>query len=114
MRISILLASALLAASALAQTAAEVKTYGTAYAKAKKVLAAKPKDKKAKQAFVVAGDRFATATMMSPDLDRKVKYRESLRVYREVLKVDPQNKEAKNNSEMIISIYKQLGKPIPN
>ena len=107
-------ALALLATSALAQSAAQVKAYGSAYDAAKKTLAAKPKDAKAKVAYVAAGDRYATATMMSPDLDRKAKYRDALKVYREVLKVDPKNHEAKNNSDMIVSIYKSMGRPVPN
>lgn len=114
MRFSLLAALALLGATAHGQTLAEVKVFGAAYAKAKKALATKPGDKKLRLAFVAAGDRFATATMMAPELDRKVKYRDALRLYREVLKVDPKNREAKNNSEMIVGIYKQLGKPVPN
>ena len=115
MRSTVLLAAfALVAATGFAQTAAEVKAYGAAYAKAKKALAAKPKDKKLQATFVAAGDRFATATMTSPDLDRKAKYRDSLRLYREVLKVDPKNHEAANNSKMIVDIYKSMGRPVPN
>ena len=114
MRLSpLLLATVALAALASAQTATEVKAYGNAYAAAKKGFAARPKDPKARQAVVAAGDRYATATMMSPDLDRKAKYRDALRIYREVLKVDPKNHEAKNNSDMIVSIYRQMGRPIP-
>jgi tetratricopeptide (TPR) repeat protein len=113
MRFSLLLLAALLGASACAQSLAEVKGYGAAYAKAKKALAAKPKDKALRRAFVAAGDRYATATMMAPELDRKVKYRDALRLYREVLKVDPSNHEAKSNSDLIVSIYKQFGKPVP-
>lgn len=85
-----------------------------AYESAKKSLSAKPKDKKLQQAFVVAGDRYALATMMAPSLSPKVKYPGALRLYREVLKVDPKNREAANNSKMIIDIYKQMGKPVPN
>ncbi len=114
MRFSLLLVVlAAFAAVTSAQTTAEVKTYGKAYDAAKKSLTSRPKDPKSRQAFVAAGDRYATATMMSPDLDRKVKYRDALRIYREVLKVDPKNHEAKNNSDMIVSIYKQMGRPIP-
>ena len=115
MRLSILMAALLaLVAASVAQTPAELTAYGKAYASAKKALAAKPKDKKARAAFVVAGDRYATATMNAPSLPPKVKYRAALQLYREVLKVDPTNHEAKNNSEMIVSIYKSMHRPIPN
>ena len=108
-----LLALVALASTTFAQTPVQVKAYGVAYAKAKKSLAAKPKDKKLQRAFTVAGDRYATATMTAPELSPKTKYRAALRVYREVLKVDPKNREAKNNSEMIVAIYKQMGRPVP-
>ncbi len=114
MRLPALLAAlVLVVASATAQTAAEISAYGKKYESAKKALAAKPKDKKLKQAFVVAGCRYGTASM-NGDLPARVKYRQALRVYREVLKVDPKNKEASNNSKMIVDIYKQMGRPVPN
>jgi len=88
-----------------------------ALAKAQKIaqsnLADRPNSSVAKSNFIVATDRLATASMSSQTLDRKIRYRQALRLYRDVLKVDPTNFEAKNNSKLIISIYKQLGKPIP-
>lgn len=115
MRFSAFLAAiALFVTASFAQTAAEVKSYEKSYLAAKKALAAKPKDKKRQKAFIVAGDRFATASMNAASLPPRVKYRQALRVYREVLKVDPKNREAKNNSEMIVSIYKSMGRPVPN
>jgi TPR repeat protein len=70
-------------------------------------------DPKAKDAYVAATVRLATATMVSEELGPKEKYRKALKFYREALKVDPTNVEAKNNSEEIISIYKQMGRPVP-
>lgn len=98
-----------------AQTSPEkaLATYKKAYLAAKKNLAAKPKDKKTRAAFIVAGDRYATATMTADSLPPRVKYRAALQLYREVLKVDPKNKEATNNSKMIIDIYKSMGRPVP-
>ncbi len=92
----------------------QLAVYRKAYEAAKKNLSAKPKDPKVKQAFVVAGDRYAMATMTAPSLSPKVKYPGALRLYREVLKVDPKNREAANNSKMIVDIYKQMGLPVPN
>ncbi|RYG26306.1 hypothetical protein EON82_03915 [bacterium] len=86
----------------------------TAYATAKKALAAKPKDKKVRAAFVVAADRYATAMMVESTLPPRMRYPGALRIYREVLKVDPKNVEAKNNSKMIVDVYKSMGRPVPN
>lgn len=112
--VALLALLAAFAAPSFGQSPAELAGYEKAYQAAKKNLSAKPKDKKSKAAFIVAGDRYATATMTAPSLPPKVKYRAALRLYREVLKVDPTNHEAKNNSDMIVSIYKQMRRPVPN
>jgi hypothetical protein len=115
MRFPVLLAAfALLAATAFSQTPAEMTKYGKDYEVAKKALAAKPKDKKVRAKFVETACRYGTASMYSPSVPPRVKYRQALRLYREVLKIDPKNKEASNNSKMIIDIYKQMGRPVPN
>ena len=113
MRLPTLILTSLLAVAAFAQTPAEVAAYGKAYDAAKKSLAAKPKDKRLQKAFVVATDRYATATMNAPSLPPRMKYPTALRLYREALKVDPANHEAKNNADMIVSIYKSMGRPVP-
>lgn len=84
-----------------------------AYASAKKALTGHPKDPTARKNFVVATDRFATATMGSLYLTPHEKYPKALRLYREVLKVDPSNHEASNNASLIISIYKSMHRPVP-
>ena len=84
----------------------------TAYDKAKKAFAAASNDAKAKQAMVSAACDLANAHM-NGDEDRKVKYKEALQDYREALKLDPTNEEAQKNSSLIISIYKQMGRPVP-
>jgi tetratricopeptide (TPR) repeat protein len=80
---------------------------------AKAAFAKKPKDAKVKKAYVDSTVKLATASMVSPALSPREKYPTALKYYREALKVDPNNKEAKNNSEMIISIYKSMGRPVP-
>jgi tetratricopeptide (TPR) repeat protein len=80
---------------------------------AAKALSNHPKDPKAKDAYVVAGVRYGHESMVSPLLGPKVKYPQALRIYRKVLIVDPKNPIAKPESDMIISIYKQMGRPIP-
>jgi len=72
-----------------------------------------PKDATAKQKYVAATVKLGTADMSSDALDRKVKYKKALQLYREALKVDPNNVEAKNNKQLIESIYKSMGRPVP-
>ena len=83
------------------------------YVAAKKALAKSPKDAKAKKKFADAGAKFGHESMMSPALSPRIKYRQALRVYREVLKVDPKNSVAKPEYDLIVSIYKQMGRPVP-
>ena len=85
-----------------------------AYDAAKSILAKSPKSEKAKKDFSEVGTAYGTECMMTPVLDRKVKYKMALHVYREVLKVDPAQPEAKKNSDMIVKIYKSLGRPVPS
>jgi tetratricopeptide (TPR) repeat protein len=91
----------------------ELKKLEKNYAAAKGALAKKPKDKKVRDTFVTAGVKYGHESMMSPDLSAKVKYRQALRIYREVLKVDPTNPVARKETDLIVSIYKQMGRPIP-
>jgi cytochrome c-type biogenesis protein CcmH/NrfG len=81
--------------------------------KAEADLKKSPQNAKVKERFVVATVRLGTATMVSPILDRKEKYRIAIGYYRAALKVDPNNKEAKNNSKLIEDIYRSMGRPIP-
>lgn len=84
-----------------------------AYASAKANLAKKPTDPAKRKAFVSATVSYGTASMYSPILASKVKYRQALGLYREALKIDPKNKEALENKKTIEDIYKQMGRPIP-
>lgn len=88
-------------------------TAKAAYVTAKGAYTKKPSDAKLKKAYVVATVKFATATMTSGALSSKEKYPGALRLYREALKVDPKNKEALQNKQMIEQIYQSMGKPIP-
>ena len=67
---------------------------------------------KSKRELIMDTDRYATASMGS-SLPSKVKYRQALHLYREVLKLDPANHEAKNNSDMLIAIYHEMHRPVP-
>lgn len=66
-----------------------------------------------KKAYVSATVKYGTACMNSDALDRKVKYKKALQLYREALKVDPSNKEAKENAKMIEDVYRSMGRPVP-
>ncbi len=83
------------------------------YQAAKTALAKHPKDPTVRAKFVRAGDRYATAAMTSNALTPHVRYPLSLRLYREVLKVDPHNREASANSAMIEQVYRSMHRPIP-
>jgi hypothetical protein len=76
-------------------------------------LAKHPKDPKVRDHYAVAGVRFAYESMYSPLLPPKVRYPQALRIYRKVLAVDPKNKEASQASELIISVYNQMHRPVP-
>ena len=95
-----------------AADAKQLRACETAYNSTKAVYL-KKKDPASKKKYVIATVKFGTAAMMSDVLDRKLKYRKALHLYREALKLDPKNVEAKNNSDMIVSIYKSMGRPVP-
>jgi hypothetical protein len=84
-----------------------------AYTSAKGALAKHPKSSTAKHTFAVAADMYATAAMTTSSMTPHQRYPLALKLYREVLKVEPSNHEAANNSEMIISVYKSMHRPIP-
>jgi tetratricopeptide (TPR) repeat protein len=111
-----LVAIVALAAIAGAQdtdSAKKLATLGKSYTATKAALAKKPKDPKLQERFITAAVKYGHECMTSPDLDRKLKYKRALRVYREVLKLDPDNEVAKEESNLIISIYKQMGRKVP-
>lgn len=83
------------------------------YAASKAKFTKSPKDAGLRKAYVTATVNYANSTMYSPILGAKVKYRQALQLYREALKADPKNKEALENKNLIESIYKQMGRPIP-
>lgn len=84
-----------------------------AYVSAKSAWKAKPKSPQLKGAYARATNNLASAVMVSPALDSKAKYPKALRLYREVLKVQPKNAEALKYRDLIESIYRSMNKPIP-
>ena len=67
-----------------------------------------------RRAYVNATVKLGTVVMTSPLLGAKVKYPRALRLYREALTLDPNNKQAKANKKMIEDIYRSMGRPIPH
>lgn len=84
-----------------------------AYEKSKSAYAAKPKHEKARKTFVKDATLYARTTMYANALAPKEKYPVALRVFREVLKADPKNEEARQSVDTIESIYTSMGRPIP-
>lgn len=73
-----------------------------------------PASKTAKDTYVFTTVRLGLATMDAGNTqDPKVKYPAALRLFREALKVDPANADAKQNKDLIESIYKSMHRPIP-
>lgn len=72
-----------------------------------------PKDASARKAYIEANNRHGLACMVTDAVDRKLKYRMALADFRKVLKVDPKNSVAKQNYDLIVSIYKSMGRPVP-
>lgn len=55
----------------------------------------------------------ANSYMYAPDLLPKDKYPAALRLYRAALKLDPSLREAEVGAETIVSIYKGMGREVP-
>lgn len=110
-----------LSAGAYAQTHADLDKKELAMIKgledkntaARKAFFKSPKDPKLKKAYVAATWKHAEAVLVSPALGPKDKYPRSLKLYREILKVEPSNKLAKERISLIEGIYKSMGRPVP-
>lgn len=82
-------------------------------AKAKTAFQKLPKDAKVKKAYVDANVALGLQYTFAGTVDRKVKYKLALENFREALKWDPQNKEAREMQDQIVAIYKSMGRPVP-
>jgi tetratricopeptide (TPR) repeat protein len=116
--LTVLLAVALVGAQPktdpLATEKKELVRLETAYKAAKAKSTKNPKDVAARNAYSKAASDYGTAVMKAMSLkDRAAKYGKALNLFREALRANPDNTEAKANKDMIESIYKSLGKPIP-
>jgi tetratricopeptide (TPR) repeat protein len=109
----VLLASAWAGQAAEKADRAQLAQCQAEYKVAKALLAKSQKNNSIQHRFIVATDRYATASMFSIVLETKIKYRQALHLYREVLKIDPNNHEASVNSAEIIAVYHSLHRPVP-
>jgi tetratricopeptide (TPR) repeat protein len=75
---------------------------------------ASPNDPALKQSLISAHMKYGHYFMFNDTLSPKVKYPSALKHYREVLKLDPENKDAKENAQQIVDIYKMMGREVPN
>lgn len=68
----------------------------------------------AKTAHVDTTVAYGTTVMNDLTAKPMDKYPKALALYRAALELDPEQPEAKANSEMIIGIYESLGRPVPS
>jgi cytochrome c-type biogenesis protein CcmH/NrfG len=92
---------------------AKVDALKAAAAKLEKELKAKPNDAKLKMQTAEALYKAGNATMLSPNLDRKLKYKDALVYFRKCLALNPKHKQAAEEKATIEMIYKSMGRPIP-
>lgn len=72
-----------------------------------------PNDAALKQSLITAHLKYGHFFLMNDTLAPKVKYPNALKHYREVLKLDPNNQDAKDNAQQIVDIYKMMGREVP-
>ncbi|MFA6469847.1 MAG: hypothetical protein WCW35_13175 [Bacteroidota bacterium] len=72
-----------------------------------------PNDPALKQSLISAHLKFGHYYMFNDTLAPRVKYPSALKQYREVLKLDPNQQDAKDNAQQIIDIYKMMGREVP-
>ena len=67
----------------------------------------------AKKKLVDLTVELAKDTENCSELSPHEKYAGALRLFRQALTLDPSNAEAKNDSDTIVTIYHQMGRPVP-
>lgn len=71
------------------------------------------KDAEVNSTLALAHLKYGDSFMYNESLPPRQKYRPALKQYRQVLVYDPANKDAKAKINVIETIYKQMGMPIP-
>ena len=83
------------------------------YKQSKSLYVSNPKNENFRKAYILDTLTLGNAIMTSTTLAPKAKYPHALRLFREVLVIDPKNRSAMKNKELIEGIYKSMGRPIP-
>jgi hypothetical protein len=91
----------------------QLNTDEKSYNDAKATFEKSKSDAKAKETLVDATVKYGTTVMLSSLLSPKEKYPKALHLYREAAKLDPKNKQANENIDLIEGIYKDMGRTIP-
>jgi tetratricopeptide (TPR) repeat protein len=93
---------------------AKLAQHEAAYNRAKRAFNADPRRSAARRrALVEATVQFGATTMMSPVLTPQVKYPRALRLFREALRLDPNHAKAREYHDLIVRIYRSMGRPVP-
>lgn len=92
---------------------ADLATLEKSSAAAREALAKNPKDKALLKLTADTIYQEAEAAMYADELPPKEKYPRALKLYEEVVKLDPENKMAKESIDTIVSIYKSMGREVP-
>jgi hypothetical protein len=100
-------------ASKTAVTPADLKRLERISVAAKAALDRSPSEE-GKKNYAEAETNLGIGIANSADPDRHKMYTTALRHFRSALKADPTNQEAKMWSDTIVSIYKSMGKPVPD
>lgn len=93
------------------ETTETVESLAAKYEEAKQAFD-RSKTDEAKAAYVQATVKYGTAVMLG-DLPPREKYPKALELYEEALEQDPDNAEAKTNRQLILDIYKSMGREPP-
>ncbi len=106
-----LVLAAVVAALAVAgcTTSTEATEAGESTAPASSTAVASPSPQQ--QAQTLAED--AQKIMLDPTLPPKEKYPKALAMFRNALKIDPDNALAKDGVRLIEDVYKSMGRPVP-
>ncbi|MBX7218362.1 MAG: hypothetical protein K1Y36_00305 [Blastocatellia bacterium] len=96
------------------EAAAELPPVPESIQKLEKEYSAKSGDAKVKAELAKAKLDYGNELMFKSALPPKIKYRAALKMYREVLALDPANEEALKNKAQIEDIYKSMGRPVPS
>lgn len=94
-------------------TDAKLKQLINEYKVAKAAHVKKPKDAKLTQNYIDATFFAGMGTMYAENLPPRQKYSGALDYFREVKKISPKHKGANQNYDMIVKIYRDMGRPVP-